>query len=73
MAKFRLIEVNRTSTLLDTNSDSISYTLTYEKKVWFYFGKTKIVKSTVNCPDYKMSLWLKSVEEKIIRAEWRKG
>lgn len=73
MAKFKLIAVNRTNMFLNINSDSESYTLTYEKKAWYYFGKIKIVKKIVNCPDYQMSSWLESIKDKIEKGEWRKG
>lgn len=73
MAKYKIIGINRTNTFLDTNSNTVSYTLTYEKKAWYYFGKIKIVKRRVECPNYKLSSWVKSIENKIKLGEWRKG
>ena len=73
MAQYKLIAVSRTHTFLDVNSNTVSYTLTYEKKAWYYFGKIKTVKNRVECPDMQIGSWVKSIEDKIKLGEWRKG
>jgi|TARA_R110000868_G_scaffold74337_13_gene215033 hypothetical protein len=73
MAEFKLIAVKQTNTLLDTNSNSVDFTITYEKKAWYYFGKIKVVKSRVSCPDFKVVSWLRSMQIKIEAGEWRKN
>lgn len=70
MAQYKLIAVNRTNSFLNINSNSVSFTLTYEKKAWYYFGKIKTVKIKVKCPDSKISSWLKTIENKIKLGEW---
>ena len=72
MAEFKIIGIHRTNTFLDINSNAVSYTLIYEKKAWYYFGKIKTVKSRVECPDGQIGSWTKSIENKIKLGEWRK-
>lgn len=72
MAQYKLINVRRTNNFLNSSSNSEKYTLTYEKKAWYYFGETKTVERIVNCPDYMVTSWLESINEKIKKGEWRK-
>ena len=70
-AKYRLIAANKTNLPKHTKSDSQSYILTYEKKVWYNFGKTKIIKKEIECPTFVVSYWLKDIENRIKLGEWR--
>jgi len=71
MAQFKLLNVKRQNSLLDSSSDSEPYVLTYEKKAWYYFGGTRIVKNVVTVQDYQASSWVNSLEPKI--GIWRKN
>lgn len=71
-AKYKIIGVRPASALLDPHSDEETYILTYLIKPWYLFGKTKKVEYKVTCPDYKRDYWLKSINDKIQKGDWRK-